>query len=213
MPKAICAIEDCERFSFARGWCTKHYARWRNHGDPTKLKGPPASRTRNTCSIDGCDSYVHGSGLCWMHHKRKRTTGDPLRHLRMHDTTCSVTGCEAPFVAKGFCGRHYDAFRFHGDPLYPVKRRPRLGHVNNNGYRLVPVNGKNVPEHRVVMAELIGRPLLPHESVHHINGVRDDNRPENLELWSKSQPYGQRVEDKVQWAIDLLKLYRPDALS
>jgi hypothetical protein len=62
------------------------------------------------------------------------------------------------------------------------------------------------------MEQIIGRPLLHEESVHHKNGVRDDNRPDNLELWSKSQPSGQRVEDKVTWAIELLLLYAPQKL-
>lgn len=62
-------------------------------------------------------------------------------------------------------------------------------------------------EHRVVMAEMIGRPLMAHENVHHKNGVRSDNRPQNLELWARMQPQGQRVVDLVGFAREVLALY------
>lgn len=88
------------------------------------------------------------------------------------------------------------------------------GTMMSNGYRFVRVpehpnaNSRGyVLEHRVVMEGHIGRFLEPHENVHHINGVRCDNRLENLELWSTSQPCGQRVRDKIEWAKEILALY------
>jgi hypothetical protein len=85
-------------------------------------------------------------------------------------------------------------------------------HRKSDGYMRLTINGREVMEHRHVMEQMLGRPLLDTESVHHRNGVRHDNRPENLELWSRWQPKGQRVEDKVAWAKELLDLYEPEAL-
>lgn len=62
-------------------------------------------------------------------------------------------------------------------------------------------------EHIVVMEEMIGRYLVDGENVHHKNGVRDDNRPENLELWVKSQPAGQRAVDLLAWAEEITARY------
>lgn len=64
-----------------------------------------------------------------------------------------------------------------------------------------------IPEHRKVISDLIGRPLLDDETVHHRNGVKTDNVPDNLELWSGNHPKGQRVQDLVDWAHEILRLY------
>ena len=77
------------------------------------------------------------------------------------------------------------------------------------GYIQQKRNGKWVMQHRLVMEEMIGRPLMKGERVHHRNGKRDDNRPENLELWtgigeSKKDPHGVRLVDKVMDMIEAL---------
>jgi hypothetical protein len=73
---------------------------------------------------------------------------------------------------------------------------------NANGY---------VYEHVFVMSQVLGRALEADERVHHKNGRRNDNRPENLELWAVlSQPAGQRVEDLTAWAREVLARYEPD---
>jgi hypothetical protein len=82
------------------------------------------------------------------------------------------------------------------------------------GYVMVRVPGHPrartsvyVFEHILVAEQLLGRYLLPGESIHHRNGVRDDNRPENLELWTRPQPSGIRVSDAVTWAREILDRY------
>jgi hypothetical protein len=63
------------------------------------------------------------------------------------------------------------------------------------------------------MEEKLGRPLQKGEEVHHLNADRADNRPENLELWTRSQPAGGRVTDKIEWATALLSQYAPERLK
>lgn len=78
---------------------------------------------------------------------------------------------------------------------------------HSKGYRMTHRDGARVLEHRAVMERLLGRELLPGESVHHKNGQRDDNRPANLELRVSYHPHGQTVPDLLAWAHEILERY------
>jgi hypothetical protein len=86
-------------------------------------------------------------------------------------------------------------------------------HVKRNGYVWISVpkgvTGKkgSVMEHRFVMSQHLGRELFAEETVHHINGDRSNNDLTNLELFSNRHGPGQRVADKVTFAIEILRLY------
>ncbi len=132
-------------------------------------------------------------------------------------TPCGVAGCARTYYAKGLCSLHYNRQRLTGDAGEASLRRqpaeagniwrwtdPKSGYV----YLTLPGARKDrILEHRYVMEQHLGRPLWPDENVHHLNGQRGENGIENLELWSKSQPAGQRVEDKLAWAREILARY------
>jgi endogenous inhibitor of DNA gyrase (YacG/DUF329 family) len=117
--------------------------------------------------------------------------------------TCPTCGIEFKDVRSGntYCSRKCAN-------VATSKANSKGGYISR-GYRHIRRNGKTVPEHRDIMEKDLGRALHPHEHIHHKNGERADNRPENLELWvtTNRQPKGQRLEDVVVYMTSFLSLY------
>jgi hypothetical protein len=126
---------------------------------------------------------------------------------------CAYDGCDLPVCARGYCSGHYQQLRKTGRVYQTLKWKRGEGSITDQGYHRIQIKGKQKYVHHLIMEEHIGRPLTSNESVHHKNGNRLDNRIDNLELWSKYQPSGQRVEDKIKYAVEILKLYKPEILN
>lgn len=94
-----------------------------------------------------------------------------------------------PYYFK-YCDVHYSEMVRQG----AANRAPADG-IDKNGYKYVRIEGKRIHEHRHMMQLKLGRELKRGESVHHINGKRDDNRVDNLELWLGGIMYGQRASE------------------
>jgi hypothetical protein len=173
-------------------------------------------QNQRTCSVEGCEREHEGRGWCHTHHYRWKRHGDPqvdkpIRGWR-NQQSCSIEGCEGRYYSRGWCNPHYQRWRHRGDPTAPDKRAPngQANYINESGYRVINANGRIVLEHRHVMEQVLGRPLLPNETPHHKNGQRADNRPENLELWVSHQPKGQRAVDLLAWAEEIVARYAPE---
>lgn len=122
----------------------------------------------------------------------------PRKRVNAPKASCQFQGCDRLATGRqALCASHYMQ-QWRGEPLRPLRAwKPEGARTVNpvSGYVHIKAGGQWRTEHRVVMEQVLGRPLQRHEQVHHINGVRDDNRPENLELWVQVQPNGVRATD------------------
>lgn len=212
-----CSIDGCSLPVLARGWCRRHYQRWYQTGDPGPV-GLKRLPDHSSCTVDGCERPNEANGLCAMHRWRVRNKGEagspePIKaHTPKDRKPCAVEDCERPASARyngdgPYCRLHYERLRL-GRPIGPagVMRGAKGAGTTQSGYRRIWHNGRRVFEHAVVMERMLGRALWPDETVHHKNGIRDDNRPENLELWVSprgwAQRSGQRVDDLVAFVVE-----------
>lgn len=235
----LCANEDCDNQASKRGLCDKHYLRFKRAGRLGEL--PPSRRGQRPgrviepgvsepgqCQAVGCNAPAFARGYCRNDYLVLRRRGalktDKLLKQRLKNdrAECTIQGCDRAPRHDGLCNPHYHRKVRYGDPTFVPERTKNIGKPKTNraGYRLIyqpdhpdAHSSGYVLEHRLVMETVIGRRLLPSETVHHKNGSRADNRPENLELWLSSQPAGQRVTDLVEHAKAVLALYPPNLLA
>ena len=214
----VCSVERCQENSRSNGYCNTHYGRFRRGADiDAPIISPEVSRypPDASCRVKGCLGKARSKWLCKLHYNR-RLKGISLdapivKKSRIHKgSTCSVAGCELPMRSLGLCKPHYTR-QAAGLPLEgPFQGKHPIGAtaLNSSGYVTLKIGTREwALEHRHVVAQHLGRSLRGDEQVHHRNGNRADNRIENLELWSRSHPDGQRVVDKLAWCREFLSLY------
>jgi hypothetical protein len=205
----VCEAPDCDRKVYARKLCERHYRQLLRRG---RLRADPVPAE---CAVDGCARRAVTRGWCHGHYLRWSRTGDvrpdlPLARRKVSD--CQIDGCSAVTHGHGLCRTHLRRLEVLGTPApeQPVRSPGDAGWITvcvPADLRHLSGGAPHMLEHRFVMAVILDRPLRPGESVHHRNGDRLDNRPENLELWSKRQPAGQRVADKLAFAYELIADY------
>lgn len=114
-----CAIEDCEAASRNRGWCTKHYARWRQHGDPTVVI---SRKVNQPCSVDGCKRPYYAVGMCHFHRRRTLAGTAIDRPLQVQGGECAEAGCVRHAQYRGLCRLHRQRQDYLDNPI-PFKAK------------------------------------------------------------------------------------------
>lgn len=174
------------------------------HCGSAVIRKPCNFKSHAFCSRECYWASEYRSAIVTASNNRRYPTGKVERPCRQCGAI--IRGAPSQMKKRSFCSRVCQ--KAHAIEQ-PVRQVTQGGYIRIFVGRDVPeaTGHGHILEHRLVMQKYLGRPLTADENVHHINGMRDDNRIENLELWSTSQPKGQRVAEKLQWAREFVERY------
>lgn len=146
MVQSTCTIEECSSKVVARGWCNRHYMRWKTYGHPMGK----AEKVVRSCAADGCSAKHYALTYCFNHWRLYKKYGHELSGEKQcrgcsnripigknapeycskackpkpKPRPCTVDGCTSNAKRRGMCLRHGTAMQKYGDPLYiPIKPR------------------------------------------------------------------------------------------
>lgn len=151
------------------------------------------------CIVENCEFKHKAKGFCNKHYVASNYTKAAPRKCLWD--SCDSTDIRARRLENRYCPEHFSSM------ILSFSTKPTHRRVDVHGYVILMILGYPYREHRLVMERHLGRRLNDEENVHHIDGNRQNNKLINLELWSTSQPSGQRVADKIAWANHILSLY------